>query len=71
MSPCGVHMDFVQNCRLRSFSDGLHLESVGEGKLHAHGNVFRLFFSLFFSLFLLPTQIFLQPKQTKNEMKNK
>jgi hypothetical protein len=37
----------------------------------AHGNVFQLFFSLFFSLFLLPTQIFLQQKQTKNEMKNK
>jgi hypothetical protein len=26
--PGGVHMDFVQNCRLRSFSDGLHLDST-------------------------------------------
>jgi hypothetical protein len=26
-------MDFVQICRLRSFSDGVHLESVGEGKV--------------------------------------
>jgi hypothetical protein len=28
MSPCGVHMDFVQNCGLGSFSDGLHLDSI-------------------------------------------
>jgi hypothetical protein len=28
MSPCGVHMDFVQNCGLGSFSDGLHLDST-------------------------------------------
>ena len=26
-------MDFVQNCRLKSFPDGVHMESVGEGKV--------------------------------------
>ena len=26
-------MDFKQNCSLRSFQDGVHVESVGEGKV--------------------------------------
>jgi len=27
-------MDFIQNCRLWSFPYGVHMESVGEGKVH-------------------------------------
>ena len=27
-SPDGVQMDFVQNCRLKSFPDGVHVEST-------------------------------------------
>ena len=27
-SPSGVQMDFVQNCRLKSFPDGVHVESI-------------------------------------------
>src|ERR1700687_5743661 len=26
-SPCGVQMDFQQKCRVKSFLDGVHLES--------------------------------------------
>ena len=52
-SPCGLHMDFKQNCSWRSFQDGVqvdlwspcgvHVESVGEGKVQIMSILLPLF----------------------------